>query len=519
MGLWVLYFIVKLYLYFRGYITFHALPNLLLFAYFALPYWIQRPLGWPVRLIHAAVGTLFALLSFWLDSYFPPLSMVLGFLAESNARPTASYIAGFLTGYWNPADFCAILMLSGACLWTRWRRFKLAPLVLLVMIVPLVQSSLQGSVPPPQDAQFYKQEEKNPVRFEAAPAGSVPFDIVIIHVCSLSWDDLAQIGFDWKPFFSKFDVLFTNFNTVTSYSIPAILRVLRAPCGQVPHDALYRDAAPECYLLGALQNVGYSPFAAFDHDGKWMDMADTVARFGKAKLSLDPQGLPVDSTDFDGSPLYNNLAVLDALWKIRESSGAPRAVLYYNTASLHDGAHGVHDAIWWKRARPDKYREFVTMLFSDVSTFLDQLQGSGRDVLVVFVPEHGAAIAGSRIQAKSLRDIPLPRITFVPVALKFIRARGATAVVQRQIEKPTSYRALAYFIKQALSLGPAAAITSEKSLAGVPETAYFAENQYAKIWERGGAYLYQGKDHVWSWLPSDVVGQKPTGTGGKAHSS
>ena len=49
-----------------------------------------------------------------------------------------------------------------------------------------------------------------------------------------------------------------------------------------------------------------------------------------------------------------------------------------------------------------------------------EIERSGRKVMLVVVPEHGAAVRGDRVQTARLRDIPSMRITQVPTMVKFI---------------------------------------------------------------------------------------------------
>jgi len=40
------------------------------------------------------------------------------------------------------------------------------------------------------------------------------------------------------------------------------------------------------------------------------------------------------------------------------------------------------------------YRRRLNILFEDIGAFIDQLEKSGRNVVVVMIPEHGAALRG-----------------------------------------------------------------------------------------------------------------------------
>jgi hypothetical protein len=73
--------------------------------------------------------------------------------------------------------------------------------------------------------------------------------VIFIHVCSLSWDDLEATGLAQHPLLSGFDILLKRFNSVSTYSGPAAIRLLRAPCGQPRHVALWTPAPAQCLLM------------------------------------------------------------------------------------------------------------------------------------------------------------------------------------------------------------------------------------------------------------------------------
>ncbi|HRL99841.1 MAG TPA: cellulose biosynthesis protein BcsG, partial [Acidovorax sp.] len=100
--------------------------------------------------------------------------------------------------------------------------------------------------------------------------------------------------------------------------------------------------------------------------------------------------------NFDGSPIYNDHALLSQWWKKRsaQGGGAPVA-LYYNTISLHDGNRvpGMNS-----RSSLDTYKPRLAQLMADFDKFITELESAGRPVVVVLVPEHGASLRGDKIQ-------------------------------------------------------------------------------------------------------------------------
>ncbi len=131
---------------------------------------------------------------------------------------------------------------------------------------------------------------------------------------------------------------------------------------------------------------------------------------------------------FDDSPIYDDYSVLSRWWRERAANLAPRVVLYYNTISLHDGnkAQGDHAS--------SSYAARLARFTNDMGRVLDELRKSGRRMIVLFVPEHGAAVRGDRRQIPGLREIPTPAITRVPVGVVLLNAAQSPARVQQRVD-------------------------------------------------------------------------------------
>jgi hypothetical protein len=91
---------------------------------------------------------------------------------------------------------------------------------------------------------------------------------------------------------------------------------------------------------------------------------------------------------------------------------------------------------------------------SDIRRFLDDLQASGRRVVVVFIPEHGAAVRGDRRQIPGLREVPTRAITRVPVGVLLINANGDVTDVQQEVETPASYLAVSELLSRFIADNP-----------------------------------------------------------------
>ena len=70
--------------------------------------------------------------------------------------------------------------------------------------------------------------------------------------------DIEAAGLMDHPLWKHFDLLFKNFNSATSYSGPAAIRLLRASCGQEAHADLYKSAPQQCHLFSQLASAGYT---------------------------------------------------------------------------------------------------------------------------------------------------------------------------------------------------------------------------------------------------------------------
>jgi cellulose synthase operon protein YhjU len=259
----------------------------------------------------------------------------------------------------------------------------------------------------------------------------------------MSWDDLRATGLDRHRLLERLDIVLSRFNSAASYSGPAVIRMLRAPCGQLSHSALYAPPAQNgCYLMPALKQAGFETRLALNHDGHFDDFLGVVRAQGNQGLQPLPlDGVAVAQHSFDDSPIYDDLAVLRKLAQVRSGDAAPRVAAYFNTISLHDGNRLVGANSGLNSLASYKLR--LNKLLDDLDAFLTELESGGRRAVVVLLPEHGAAFRGDRMQIAGMREVPTPSITQVPVGIKVIgpnaRRNGATA----RVDSPTSYRALA----------------------------------------------------------------------------
>ena len=564
MGVWNFYFLAKLYLYARHFIRFYLVANIL-FAFFIL---LPVPKGLKfsryIKIAKESLSVVIALSLLWKESWLPPPLPAMRLLLQQGI-PTGEYILSFLMRYFINWDMLIIISFLALCFVIRnWK--VLTPLTFaLLLMSPLIstlnvaQSNSAAKGPAPvklikearplasveannesasagkdntsklkeymtearlknerkiiweKDPQhyadvFFTSEKKRVINFKKIDQPNEAFDIIILHICSLSWDDLKEVSLQWKEFFKDFDLVFTNFNTVTSYSGPSILRLLKSNCGQVRHKDVYEESEEACYLFPNLEKIGFESFFASNHDGKYGDFATEAKKYGRLNPPLiPPQDLPAREIMFDGSFIYDDYATLEKWWELRKASPVKRAALYYNSVTLHEGSTWYpKKENWWNIDRKVVYEAFLAKLLKEVQAFFDNLEKSERNVVVFFISEHGMALKGTKIQMEGLRDIPLPQITKGPLALKFIgKGFKGKAPYQRIVSKPVSYLAISSILVSMLENSPFGPeeYNSDYIINNVVQTDFVAENEGALVIKPERKYLIYGKEEKWIELP------------------
>lgn len=514
MTFWNLYFILKFALFATGHLQPMWAANLV----FALALAASAPLRSRVaRIVRQVAAVAIAVPLLARELHAPPLAR----LAEA-----AREVATFRADYWLeilPRLLPPTLLLTVAGVlivyfvvnrWLRVATFVIAALIAM----PLWQAgsgwatrvaqatTTQGGAATaaragqPEDynaalATFRAQESQRQVAF--GHLGSDPaaqFDVIVVHVCSLSWDDLDAAKLRNHPMLSRFDYLFTNFSTAASYSGPAAIRVLRASCGQEAHADLYKPAPQQCHLFAQLASAGYTVQSLLNHDGHFDNflqvIRDNIGVPGAPLVSND--AAPVAMHAFDGSAIKDDYATL-ANWYAQRGAVAGPVALYYNTISLHDGNRVVGNAL----TSIDSYPQRAAKLMSDVDRLADLIAQSGRRAVIVFVPEHGAALRGDRNQVAGLREIPTPRIVHGPVGVRlvgFAGDHGTTTV----IDQPTSFLALAQLLSNLVSNSPfKPGVTLAQYAADLPRTRMVGENEGTVTMQTAAGYAVKTPDGVW----------------------
>ncbi|KIS45332.1 cellulose biosynthesis protein BcsG [Kosakonia radicincitans] len=533
---WNFYFLLKFGLLWAGYLNFHPLLNLVFMAFLLMPlprvrlhrlrHWIALPIGFGL---------------FWHDTWLPGPESILS-QGSQVAGFSADYLLDLVTRFINWQMIGGVFVLLVAWLflsqWIRVTVFVVAIMIWLNVLTltgpafnlwpggqptttvtttgggaaatvatagdtPVVGDMPAQTAPPTSEnlnaylASFYASEEKRQSTFPAQlPADAQPFDLLVINICSLSWDDIEAAGLMSHPLWSHFDIVFKHFNSATAYSGPAAIRLLRASCGQSSHKNLYQQANNQCYLFDNLAKLGFTQQLMMDHNGEFGGFLKEIRDNGGVQVPLmDQSGLPPVLLSFDGSPIYDDTAVLNR-WMASDSfKQGQRTATFYNLLPLHDGNHYPGD-----RKTAD-YKLRAQKLFDELDAFFTQLEKSGRKVMVVMVPEHGAALKGDKMQVSGLRDIPSPSITNVPTAIKFFGMKAPHQGAPIEINQPSSFLAVSELVTRVLDgkIFTEESVNWQQLTSNLPQTAPVSENANAIVLQ------YQNKPYVrlngGDWVP------------------
>ena len=510
LGWWNLYFIAKLALFALGSTGFHLVENLAFAVALAA---MSAP---KVRRLRPWIGVPVAMGLLYYDSWLPGLSRV-----ASQAGLVAGFSGAYLAelaGRFVSLKAIAALALSAVAFYGASRYVRLDALVVAAMIAMALgmapPASLPGASvaeqagagdvsknPEALIAEFFEKESQRSVSFPKPPAGSAPFDVVFLHVCSMSWDDLEATGLANHALLSSFDIVLKRFNSVSTYSGPAAIRFLRAPCGQQAHKALYEPAREQCLLMPALQAAGLETQVVLNHDGHFDDFLKVVGAQGAKAAPLPLAGIPAPLRSFDDSRIHDDAALLARWLETRPRAAGERAAVYFNTVSLHDG-NRLASAPNLKSA--ETYKQRLSKLLDDLSGFVAGLEKSGRRAVLVLVPEHGVALRGDATQIPGLREIPMPAITLVPAMVKVVgpdAKRNGDAVA---VGEPTSYLAISHIVSEMLAKPPFGASGFDPGYytEGLPATAFVSEGESAMVVRRGEAFLLKLERDPWRELPA-----------------
>lgn len=532
MGLWNYYFIAKLALYYGHWIGFHRWENL---GFALLLLWPLKNRARRLDRDLASIPVAISLLYY--DSWLPPFYRLLS-QAGNLGDFSGDYLLELLGRFINPGLVLGLILLSLIIAllgqWLRITTLTLLGLLFAPQLAGLFSAPAQSPAQqtPANQAQactgneasgsplaadqlsqvsaaeddsgldaslerFFANEATRRVEFPKAKVEQgTPYDLIFLHICSLSWDDIRFTG-DKAKLLERFQIVFDHFNAASTYSGPAAIRFLRGNCGQPRHDELYSEALPACYLFHQLEDAGFSPQLLMNHDGHFGEFLQDVQRRGG--LNLKPQANDHAKEvmhGFDGSPIYEDISVLEHWWRQRLTNDGKPVALFYNSITLHDGNKipGVASQLSID-TYPMRYKKFMV----DLESFLDELEHSQRKAIVVLIAEHGAALSGDSMQISGLREIPSPKITLVPAAIRLIGLPADSHLTRQIVSAPSSYLALSTVLARMIEHNPFDRQLDDLDdyTRELPQTEFVAENEKTLIMRRQGKYLMRTPDQVW----------------------
>lgn len=516
MGLWNLYFLAKLYLFHAGQMHPIWISNLV-FALLLVAPMESRVL----RILRQILAIVFGVLLAWSESTLPPIERAISQFSNLSAF-TPAYMMELLQRVISVQMAVAILLAIGAYLlvnrWLRTTTFVLIALVAMPLWygagigasgsdtnqamarggdAPQAGLNVSGNYDAILTAFREQEAQRSAVVSPLTASPDAQFDIIVLHICSLSWDDLDAAKSMNHPLLSRFDYLFKNFSAAASYSGPAAIRLLRASCGQQPHKDLYSPAPPECHLLGDLAQAGFTPQILMNHDGRF-DNFRTYVESEIGVPGIKPEstdGVPVAMRAFDDSPILGDFAVFDHWYRQRLAQDKKPVALYYNSVTLHDGNRLPGQRL----TSIESYPLRLKALLDDVDRIIDTIGKSGRKAVVIFVPEHGAALRSDKNQISGLREIPTPNIINVPVGVKLVGLPTTATPQPVTIDAPMSFLGLSQLLFNLVADSPfrMGAPPLSQYVDNLPQTQMVGENEGTVTMKRTNGYVIHTPDGVW----------------------
>ncbi|GGI17192.1 cellulose biosynthesis protein BcsG [Oxalicibacterium faecigallinarum] len=514
MHYWSLYFFAKFALFLNESIRFSWQLNLLLAIFVSIRF---RERKW--RITQNAIAAPLALALLYSESNLPPIGRAFA-AAKDLAGFSPTYLFELIGRFISVTDILIVLamlvvyrLLSSR---VRFTSFAFG----VIMLVPLINhftkqqddrahylaTKANEAVANRKDPaslldNFYTEERaRAPIKFPAVSTEKLPFDVVLLHVCSLSWDDLAFVGEGNPAILKRFDVIFRNFNSAASYSGPAALRLLRSTCGQVPHATLYGADPDDCSLFHNFTTAGYDVRGILNHDGVFGHFAGDIQSYSGLPSPLEEgKWGDIAMRSFDGRPIYGDLSVLSKWWqdnRLNASASAKPTALYYNTITLHDG----NIVAGTPGSSLQTYKPRLDKLLADFDRFISQLEAAGKPVVVILIPEHGAALRGDKIQISGMREIPNPKVTMVPVAVKVIGMKaneeGAPPIF---VDRPTSYSAVFTLLADIMNRDVSNLDQMQLSdlARALPTTRFVAENEKIIVMQNDRDYFMRSPEGTW----------------------
>lgn len=507
LGAWSFYFLVKVGLAFTDQIELHLLWNYALFAFLVIPVPYRT-----IKVIRQILAVIAAVVLLYVESHLPPFERLVSqwelvshfstwYILELLGRLIAvEMIAIFLVAwilYMYLAKILRMTAISLAALLTfpLWPQPNMTTTPQFATIGPAPRTIETSSVQPIEQSpdsvlsQFYSTQQRIQL---TPPPVAADFDILMINICSLSWQDIEQFELTEHTFFQRADIILNNFYTGSSYSGPATLRLLQANCGHRPHSQIFNpDNA--CLIGSQLEQLGFRSEIRLNHTGAFDNFLNQIRTIGGLTNAsfIEPSQFPDSMMGFDQSPIQSDLAVLSD-W-LATIDTQPRFT-FYNSTSLHDG----NRLPGFRGNSSASYRTRLLTLLDDLNQLFDDIEASGAKTLVVIVPEHGAGLQGDRMQLPGMREIPTPALTHVPVMFKLFGVEGVD-IQLINASRPTGPLAITTAIYQIIEQQPFSGgrYNPQEVVDRLPETRAVLENDRVIMIEIDGVFYLQINNGEW----------------------
>ncbi len=365
---------------------------------------------------------------------------------------------------------------------------------------------------PASTLNLFFERQRNLAVNAFAPPSAPDFDVIVLQICSMSWADLRFAKLSQHPLIRQADFIFENFNSATSYSGPAAIRLLRGKCGQSTHNALYQNTSDSCLLFEQLRRVGFEVEMGMNHDGRFQDfkklVRDNLGSNAIQRVAHDE--VPIGVQAFDGSVISRDGDYLRTWWKKRLEANGPAVAYYYNSITLHDGNRLLNSNL----NSINTYAIRTERTLNDIQSVLGEIRRSGRQAMVLVVPEHGAGLSGEYGQLVGLRELPTPAITRVPVfgywiAPNYQQAPNGPVIIKQS----TSYLALSELLNRWMKQNEAQKLAPSWPviLSNLPDTRLVSQQGNITVMESQGSYWLKAPGTDWKVLgpteatPSVVV--------------
>lgn len=508
-GGWSFYFLGKAALAITGALELNLLLNLAMIAILMVP--IKSGI---LHIISRIVLFIVAVILLYHESHLPPFERLIA---------QWDFVSNFTLSYQFELimRFIEIRMLAASLVfaivfWYARRVFNLTTVSIVAIlavsfwspsaVVPFevelqfVRSQSAGvdvatpSTPDQRLTEFYANERQHR-RTQSVAAPEQPLDIIILNVCSMSWQDLQLSGQLSHPLIQNGSIHLTNFYSGSSYSGPSTLRLLRGHCGHEPHSELF-TASNDCSLGRIFHDQYWQQEILMNHQGDFDNFLDLLrANGGMSDASFkDPTSAPQIMRGFDQMPVYSDAYLLEQWSNTRPLDRSTFTL--YNTISLHDG----NQLFGFRGNSMASYQARAELLLEDIQLFMDKVAINKRPTIVVIAPEHGAGLQGDRFQIPGMREIPTPALTHVPVTFHLMNMETTDTVNIEEVTGPSAVAQILTETVDAFRLDPTSTLNLDRITEDLRPKPRVGENEQAIMLEFNQEMLIRTRSGGWMRL-------------------